>query len=166
MVEITLVTRLGMRVVDVPANEKAAFMKTMKAMGFRPRASHVRDRFSRRNRADYVLEGGSERNVYAPKTVYTTRELGQRANHTVEFGGAKIERGVTAPETLSRNADLGEQALRRVIQELGAAGVALEQPEGVPLYRADPDDPKRLIRMLDGSQERGYFSGTRFITER
>lgn len=42
-------------------------------------------------------------------------------------------------------------------------GVALDTPPGVPMFRADPDNPQLVLRVLDGKEERGTVRDGRFV---
>jgi hypothetical protein len=83
----------------------------------------------------------------------------------IEYGAARIERGTHSAEVLSQNKELGRQALQRAIPVLTSSGVSIPITAGTPLYHADPQDPGRLIRVIDGRQERGQFKGKDFIVE-
>jgi hypothetical protein len=74
---------------------------------------------------------------------------------------------VTPPPESERlvNVRAGQAALRRAAAGIAEPGVHLPLRKGVPQYRADPEDPRRLIRRTDGVEERGVFVDGTFRVE-
>jgi hypothetical protein len=66
------------------------------------------------------------------------------------------------PEEWQRNVDSGRAALARAVPKLAKAGVVLKMADSVPRFRADPKDPSRLIREVNGKVETGQFVNGRF----
>lgn len=48
---------------------------------------------------------------------------------------------------------------------LALPGVKIRPQRDVPLFHVDPDDPAKLIRILNGKVERGNFCDGRFIAD-
>ena len=61
-----------------------------------------------------------------------------------------------------RNLELSAKALERAVNRLARPGIVLEAKENVPFYSADSDNPKILIRTLNGKTERGKFIDGKF----
>ena len=62
----------------------------------------------------------------------------------------------------SEGASQSVEALKRARERLLTPGVTLDIAEDVPRYHADPDVPGRLIRVLRGKRESGYYVDGRF----
>lgn len=80
----------------------------------------------------------------------------------LRFGSVTIEGGVPSADVVERNVATGQSALKRGLAALVRPGVTLPRGDGVPIYRADLNDPTILIRELDGRQERGTFADGEF----
>lgn len=72
------------------------------------------------------------------------------------FGSARLKTSV-AHVDWARNIGLGQLAMKRITVQLVKPGVKLRGSRSKPLFRADPADPRQLIRVLDGKEERGVF---------
>lgn len=59
-------------------------------------------------------------------------------------------------EDLSRNVGLGRDVMGKVRGRLLKPGIKLRASRA-PLFFADPSNPRRLIRDLDGKREYGVF---------
>jgi hypothetical protein len=81
---------------------------------------------------------------------------------TVKFGSVVVRGYTLGSAELERNVEFGRTAVRKLKGELVRPGVTLKPAQGVPLYHADPEHPERLIRVLDGKTEHGYFEGNTF----
>lgn len=57
----------------------------------------------------------------------------------------------------ARNVDLGQLAMKKLKTRLTKPGVKVNHAKSAPLFRADPTQPGRLIRVLNGKEERGAF---------
>ena len=73
----------------------------------------------------------------------------------LRFGSVTIEGGAPSSATVKHNISLGQSALERGFKALVKPGVKLSRGKGIPIYRADPNDPRILIRELNGRDERG-----------
>jgi len=76
---------------------------------------------------------------------------------TLQFGSASLKVGTGGHDDWSRNVDLGQAALKKMKLRLVKPGVKLRNSRSAPLFHADPADPGRLIRELNGKKERGVF---------
>jgi len=82
----------------------------------------------------------------------------------VKFGSVTVK--VTAPSAavVKRNVIAGQMALARAKARILKPGVRIASKRGVPLFHADPDQPGRLIRELDGEVQSGHFVDGTFKT--
>lgn len=85
-----------------------------------------------------------------------------RLASTVHFGSAVVSAASPKQVELRRNVTTGQAALARAAIKIVKAGVSLPVGGSVPLYRADPQDPSRLIRDLNGKTSTGVFVGGKF----
>jgi len=81
---------------------------------------------------------------------------------TVRFGSATVSATSPKQVELLRNVHTGRLALARAATKIVKAGVSLPVSGSVPLYRADPKDPARLIRELNGRTSAGVFVNGKF----
>ena len=97
----------------------------------------------------------------AGKIVVNTFKVGS-AFSTVNFGGVSVN--ATSPKVgeLRRNITIGQAALARVAPKLAKPGVAFKTVGSIPLFRADPQDPSRLIREVNGKLSTGKFVNGKF----
>lgn len=77
--------------------------------------------------------------------------------HTVAFGSAMVDGGAMNAEEIRRNTRAGQKALSRAMRVIVRKGVDLPSVRDIPLFSADPDNPERLIRLLNGKREYGRF---------
>ena len=85
------------------------------------------------------------------------RSAGGRSKATIQFGSAALKATVR-PEEWAGNLELSHQAMEKVEASLRKPGVKLRGlGKSTPLFRADPADPARLVRTVDGKEERGVF---------
>ena len=79
------------------------------------------------------------------------------AKLTVTFGEVSVQ--VTKPS--EKAVQKGVKTSAKVIRDLGkrllTPGVQIKPVKGVPVLTADPHDPKRVIRQLNGKSEVGHF---------
>lgn len=85
-----------------------------------------------------------------------------RKTVTVKFGSVTVKADAPSEEEVARNIAKGEEAFARGLRRLIKPGVKIRSKKGVPLFQADPENPERLIRVLDGRREKGYFVGRDF----
>jgi hypothetical protein len=84
------------------------------------------------------------------------------ADLTVRFGSTIVSAASPNKVELRRNVNTGRAALARAATKIVKSGVSLPAAESVPLYRADPRDPARLIRELNGKTSLGVFVAGKF----
>jgi hypothetical protein len=81
---------------------------------------------------------------------------------TVTFGDVSVQ--VTRPS--DEAVQKGVRTSAKVIKDLGkrllTPGVDIKQSQDVPVFKADPHDPSRVIRQLNGKLEVGYFVRGKF----
>jgi hypothetical protein len=65
-----------------------------------------------------------------------------------------------------RNIAEGQAALARAQPVIMKPGVKLSFGRGVPSFEADPANPRRVVRVLNGRQESGVFVGGKFKARR
>jgi hypothetical protein len=63
---------------------------------------------------------------------------------------------------MRRNVTSGQVALARAAPKLVKPGVTVKTLAAVPLFRADPQDPSRLIREINGNKVTGKFVDGKF----
>ncbi|WP_395015331.1 hypothetical protein [Dongia sp.] len=81
----------------------------------------------------------------------------------VTFGGVTVSAPVQSLKLVRKNIKEGQTALKRAAGALTHSGVALKVSKDVPLFYADRDDPKTIIRELNGKKEKGVLlKGGRF----
>jgi hypothetical protein len=68
---------------------------------------------------------------------------------TVTFGSVTIRTERPAHEEIKKNILNGQMALTRAFEVLKTKGVKLKVSKGTPLYQANPDNPKLLLRNID-----------------
>lgn len=85
-----------------------------------------------------------------------------RKTVTVKFGSVTVKADAPSDEEVARNIAKGQEAFTRGLKALLKPGIKIRPKKGVPLFHADPDNPERLIRVLDGKREKGYFVGRDF----
>lgn len=124
----------------------------------------------RRNKASEVTSGltaaaGREPNAERAPDAKTFAKPSRR-RRTVTFGSMRLREAAPPPEEIARNVASGNSALSRAASAFARPGVKLPRGKHVPLYRADPENPRILIRELDGRSERVTFVDGEFkLTE-
>jgi len=76
----------------------------------------------------------------------------------VTFGSVTVLVDTPTKAEIKKNIEDGQVALARLLERIQTPGVKLKFKKGVPNYYADPEDPSRLIRILNGKKERVIFS--------
>ncbi len=120
------------------------------------RAEYGED-FAKRYKIDAPLDDSLKMKFEHPAMVKTKK---------VRFGSVTIKGPVPDAETVKRNVASGQSALKRALAALSKPGIKLPRNKGVPLYRADPENPTILIRELNGREERGTLADGEFITSK
>ncbi len=101
------------------------------------------------------------RDTAAGKIVVNATKLGSEFS-TVTFGAVSVNAASPKVREMRRNVISGQAALARAAPKLGKSGVAIRSPAAVPLFRADPQDPSRLIREFNGKTATGKFVNGKF----
>ncbi len=82
---------------------------------------------------------------------------------TARFGAVTVVSNRPDADTVDRNITAGRDALNRAVEALVKPGVDLKLRKGVPQFRADTENPKMLIRDLDGAIEKGRIIDGKFV---
>ncbi|SHN02251.1 hypothetical protein [Rhizobacter sp. OV335] len=81
---------------------------------------------------------------------------------TINFGEVSVKAASPKVGELRRNVTIGQAAMARAMPKLVKPGVAFKTAESTPLFRADPRDPSRLIREVNGRVSTGTFVNGKF----
>lgn len=84
---------------------------------------------------------------------------------TVKFGSVKIKVSDPANSHVGGNVKWQSDKFDRAIKGIAKPGVRIEFRNGIPRYKADPSNPKLLLRTLDGKTERGSMRGGKFVAK-
>ena len=90
----------------------------------------------------------------------TPKRAGKTA--TLQFGSVSMKVKLGSDHERATNVGLGQAALRKMKRKLTKPGVRLPTKPGVPLFFADPANPRRIVRELDGRRETGFFENGEF----
>lgn len=90
-------------------------------------------------------------------TMDTKKELS-----AVTFGSVTILVERPSPEEIKKNILNGQIALARAKKAFMTKGVKLKVREGTPLYQATPNNPRFLLRNIDGKIDQGIFEDGQF----
>lgn len=106
--------------------------------------------------------------VHDPQRVVSNHAEGAGFNtDTVEVKFGQVTVWATKPSdaAIRRNVKASVKVARALGKRLLKSGVTLRHPKGVPVFMADPSDPRRVIRRLHGRSERGTFVNGKFQPE-
>lgn len=78
------------------------------------------------------------------------------------FGSVTIQVERPSIEEIKKNILSSQMALARAMQAFITKGVKLKVRAGTPLYQANPDNPKFLLRNIDGEINQGIFEDGQF----
>lgn len=82
----------------------------------------------------------------------------------VSFGNATLHAPRASEEQRAHGVEESRRAMERLAQALLALpGIELQRTLGVPLFYADGQNPKLVVRDLDGVRQRGTFVDGRFV---
>lgn len=81
---------------------------------------------------------------------------------TLHFGSVSMKVKLGSSDEGIRNITLGQAAMRKMKVKLANPGVKLRNLKNAPLFYADPSNPRRLIRVLNGKREYGIFENGKF----
>lgn len=101
------------------------------------------------------------RDVATGKIVVNVAKAGSEFS-TVTFGAVSVNAVSPKAGEMRRNVTSGQAALARAVSKLVRPGVNVKSVAAVPLFRADPQDPSRLIREVNGKVATGKFVNGKF----
>lgn len=130
------------------------------AMATAPKAA-VKSRASRNSPAAGELKINAAAGAGNPKGAAKARGAGK----TLHYGAVTLKVGLASAEERARNVELGQLALKKIKSRLIKPGVKMRPRRGVPLFFADPTNPSRVVRELDGKREVGVFDNGVFKAE-
>lgn len=81
---------------------------------------------------------------------------------TINFGEVSVKAASPKVGELRRNVTIGQAAMDRAMPKLVKPGVAFKTAISTPLFRADPQNPSRLIREVNGRVSTGTFVNGKF----
>ena len=98
----------------------------------------------------------------------TRTQTGSRAKaaprrRKIAFGSVTVVADIPPKSEIQKNIAEGKAAMLRLFECLKKPGVQIEFQKDVPYFHADPENPFRLIRTLNGKQEPVVFEGGRFV---
>ena len=80
----------------------------------------------------------------------------------VTFGSVTVMVELPSAEVINQNIRDGQLAFARARNAFITKGVKLDVPKGTPLYQANPNNPKFLLRNIDGKIDQGVFEDGQF----
>lgn len=90
---------------------------------------------------------------------------GSRKKATLQFGSVTMTTGQVAPEAVKKNIASGQVAMKKLVAKVTSSpGVKIAGT--APLFYADPNDPKGIVRVVDGRKESGKFEDGKFVARR
>lgn len=103
-----------------------------------------------------------------PVKIHAVKYEGEGATPLVEVkvGRTTILAERPSEADIKRSLAISRRAMKALCKRLLNPGIVLHHPPGVPLFEADPLDPQRVIRRLDGKVERGHFVRGKFKPEK
>jgi hypothetical protein len=81
---------------------------------------------------------------------------------TINFGAVRVKAASPEVGELRRNVTIGQAAMARAVPKLVKPGVTFSTEVSIPLFRADPQNPSRLIREVNGRVSTGTFVNGKF----
>lgn len=87
----------------------------------------------------------------------------KRTPRTVRFGAVTVEVIPATRTEKDRNIREGQVVLTKLLKRIQKPGVKLSLKKDVPIYYADPDDPRYLLRRLRNTTERVRYSDGDFV---
>jgi hypothetical protein len=81
----------------------------------------------------------------------------------VTFGSVTVLVDETPKAEKEKNIRKGQDVLVRLLEAIQTPGVDLVFEKDVPYYHADPENPSRLIRVLNGEKEPVIFKDGDFV---
>lgn len=81
---------------------------------------------------------------------------------TIHFGSVSVVVREPNIKGIKRNIEAGQNALARAMGKIVNPGVIINNAKDVPLYYADPEQPRLIIRERNGKLVRGTFKNGKF----
>ena len=85
------------------------------------------------------------------------------AMSTVKFGGVTVVMPTPTPAQLKKRIAESSQMADRLIRAIAKPGIKLSLKKTTPVFVADSENPKLVIRKLDGKRTRGEFQNGVFV---
>jgi hypothetical protein len=99
-------------------------------------------------------------------SILLSSESDAKTKHArIKFGAVTVDSRTPRKSEIRRNVVVGQLALKRAKSRIIKPGVTIHAGANIPLYHADPEKPGKLIRILNGKQDRGVFVNGRFIVK-
>jgi hypothetical protein len=89
--------------------------------------------------------------------------VGKRKRKTVTFGSVTVEVMPSTMAEVRHNVQVGQVVMGKLLNRIQKPGVILSLGKDVPVFYADPKDPKYLIRKVAGRRERVRFEKGDFV---
>ena len=99
----------------------------------------------------------------ATETKTSSRAKVAPRRRRITFGSVTVLADIPPESEIKKNIAEGRDVLSRLFERLQKPGVQIEFQKDVPYFHADPENPSRLIRTLNGNQEPVIFEGGRFV---
>ena len=77
------------------------------------------------------------------------------------FGGAQLS-SARDPRDSMETFEQSRKAMQELIRRIQRPGIRLPDRKGVPKFYADENNPRVIVRELDGKRERGTFENGQF----
>lgn len=116
--------------------------------------------------ASKTLSTAALTRMYATSTPKKPATQGRKAlsgtSVTIQFGSVIVEARGLSKTKVRENVKAGHTALERAKNKIVQGGVKLNTGSDIPLFRADPETPNRLVRDLNGKLDYGTFVNGKF----
>jgi len=109
-----------------------------------------------------LKEGRGEQRIVEAGKLKGTKSGSKRNAVTVRFGSVTLTGDRPSSVDVKDKVKRGQRAFAKAAATLTKPGVKLKHADSVPVYHADPKDPQRVIRVLNGKSESGRFIGATF----
>lgn len=81
---------------------------------------------------------------------------------TVTFGEVSVHVAQPTQEAVQKSVKASVKVIRELGKRLLTPGVEIKQANDIPVFTADPQNPARVIRQLNGKSEVGHFVRGKF----
>jgi hypothetical protein len=110
--------------------------------------------------------GRSRRSGKQPDAKSKGQGAGSARTRTMTVGSTTVLVRLPTKAEARRNIAEGQAALARAQREIMKPGVKLVFRRDVPSFEADPTNPRRVVRLLNGRRETGVFVRGKFKARR